>query len=304
MGKRLTGARKWILPLVMAIALLTTVKGFTHYTNQEKNLKSSSEGEERIQNALEILAHLPAGRGLLQKALETWNFKAYIELLSIFKWGSTSRTDAVLTRHFNPLSGNEEREREVVIYLKRSQPLKDLVLDMAHELVHATLRPVWDPYDPKLTAGRYVFSAIEGSGGEVEAVMAECQVGLELSNRFGTQIDRCQSYLGKSEKLTVEKDQVKKDFYRAGKWVPELRQKLGSEISLFPLLSSDSPKLYSSTGNAPYPVSLLKEFEDITSVACENSRKRVETLNNRSLASVKLANERNDSERFLAHRCK
>jgi hypothetical protein len=170
------------------------------------------------------------------------------------------------------------------------------VLDIAHELVHATTRPIWDPYDPKLTPGRYIHATIEGEGGEVEAVVAECQVGLELAHRFGASARRCRSYRGTGS-TRINTERVKRDFYRVGKWNAELTKKLGEEMPLFPLLSSRTPKLYSSTGHAPYPVALLQEFEQITRIACENTRKRTAAVKEQGRTPASSALE------FLSSRC-
>ena len=187
-----------------------------------------------------------------------------------FKWGAASKTDAVLTRHFNPRTGAESRERQVTIFLREGQAFDDLVLDIAHELVHATSRPGWDPYDPRLTPGKYIWAAIEGEGGEVQAVAMECRVGFEVHSRFGaasSAVERCKSYLS-SKQAGLDEELIRRDFYRVGHWDYELDRKLGPERSLFPLLSRETPKLYSSTGNAPYPVALFREFEEITQIAC------------------------------------
>ena len=243
----------------------------------------------RLSDALEILIHVPTGKTLVQKALGLWNLQNGEELMQVLKWGPNSRTDAVLTRHFNPKTGEEVRERQVTVYLKRDQNLEDLVLDLAHELVHATSRPGWDPYDPALTAGIYVRNAIEGAGGEVEALVAECQVGFELATRFGASAKRCESYVSQARSSGIDRLKVTEDFYRVGKWSRELSERLGQEVKMFPKTSSATPRLYSSTGNAPYPIALLKEFEDITEIACRNTRRRTPA---------------SEASQFIAKRCK
>ena len=232
-----------------------------------------------------------------------------------FRWGDASRTDAVLTRHYDSETGQETRERKVTIYLRRGQPMEEMMLDLAHELVHATSRPAWDPYDPKLTAAEYIRVAIEGAGGEVEAVQAECRVSLELfTTRVagGARLDaektksldsRCTRYGG-----SLAMDVIRKDFYRVGRWNTELQSRLGEGArKLLPLLSSEKPSLYSSTGGAPYPVALLEEYRQMTTVACENSRRRAATLaedGDSSLRSPASVSEIEQSNRlFLTRRC-
>ena len=277
-------------------------------------LAAPTGGVERIRTALEILEHVPSGKLLLQRARRFWGASDVRGLVAAFRWAEVSKTDAVLTRFFDPKSGQETRERKVTIFLKQDQSMENLVLDVAHELVHATSRPAWDPYDPQLTPGKYIHAAIEGDGGEVEAVMAECRVGMELSTQYGTSAKRCRHYLSSEQAQLsdanraqlIERNKVRRDFYRVGKWNEELVAKLGGEAGLFPLLSPENPKLYSSTGHTPYPVALFREFEDITEIACRNSRKRIGTpAPGRKLAAVASNGAADDTSlRFLAERCK
>lgn len=222
--------------------------------------------EAGLSRAIGLLRESPTGRVLVEKAMRVWGAHSIEELLGHFAWGYASRTDAVLIRHYDWETGRETRERRMTVYLRAGQTEGDLILDIAHELIHATSQPLWDPYDPDLTAVKYIRAAIEGRGGEVEAVMAECQVGLELLAGQG----RCRDYHGKSAR-----ERIRRDFYRVGRWSGELRAWLGADGARLPELSSERPALYSSTGGAPYPVALLKEYRQITAAACENSLKRV-----------------------------
>lgn len=264
--------------------------------------------ERSIEGALKSLRRAPTGEALLRKAMSVWKLKSESDLLARFRWGSSSKTDAVLIRHYDSQTGEETREREVTVYLRQAQPMDALILDLAHELVHATSRPSWDPYDPDLTASGYIRSAIEGEGGEVEAVRTECQVSLELfgQNPPADVAARCRNY------HTADAAQlIRKDFYRVGKWAERLRADLKEEGEgkvVFPLLSEERPALYSSTGGAPYPVSLLEEYRQMTQVACENSRKRERSLKNfnESTGREPAADTgiRQGIERFLARRCR
>jgi len=282
---------KWIL--LIALVCATVSAASTAGACGDEKLPNNFPNNA-MEQAVEVLSHLPSGKVLLSQAKKFWNLHEDQELLKVLKPSSVSRTDAVLTRKFNSENGSEVREREVVVYIRNHQRLRDIVLDLSHELIHATSRPIWDPYDPKLTAGKYVWAAIEGQGGEVDAVMSECRIERELEKYFGVGGDRCHVYQSlKSKRL---RERVTRDFYRVGSWREEVRAKLGSESVLFPLLTADSPKLYSSTGHAPYPVALYREFEVITQIACENSSKRVSS---RSPASF-----HGEIADFLQSRCK
>jgi hypothetical protein len=225
----------------------------------------------RIRAAIRFLATSSSGKALLERA------ESRLGLEQDLKWGEASKTDAVLIRHFNPKTGQERRERKVTVYLKKELQLDDLAIDLAHELVHAGSRAPLDPYDPELTPSSYIRHAIEGEGGEVDAVLQECRVSFELasqSERFKSNAKRCSDYL-KPETGGLDRLRILRDFYRVGEWDEELLSGLGEGAEEFPWLSNEKPHLYSSTGHAPYPVALLREFEGVTEIACENARNRL-----------------------------
>ena len=267
---------------------------------------AATNSSAQLGAALALLERSDSGQNLLELASRTWSLKSHSEILSrgIVRAGQASHTDAVLTRRFNPITGKESREREVTVYLRTDQTLDELTLDLAHELVHATTRPTWDPYDAALTPSRYMQTAIEGPGGEVDAVVMECQVARELIAVTGateTARARCKDYWT-TPGAAPDRVAILKDFYRVGHWKASLERRLGStELKHFPLLDDSSPRLYSSTGNAPYPVALLREFDEITQIACENSRRRRSAAAPRAPASV---TAEASADRFIAERCR
>lgn len=229
---------------------------------------------DRLRITLEILNKLPTSRKLYLDLLSRLHMRESEAFNTLFQWSAISRTNAVLTRYFNPTSGEEVRQRQITIFLKRNQSLANLILDVAHEMTHALYSPQWDPYDPSLTAATYLWNAIEGPGGEVDALVVECQVAQELKEKYGVQIKRCQRYLGDPRKK-LNRKKIRNEFYQVGPWEGELKEKLGTEFNRFPFLSPAEPSLISSTGNAPYPIALLREYTEFTRIACENSRKRL-----------------------------
>lgn len=254
------------------------------------SLSGHADTEFSLATTLSRLEQSKSGRALVQRAMGVWSLTREKELIDKLKWGSTSRTDAVLIRRYDVETGNETRDRKVTVYLREHQSLNNTVLDMAHELVHATTRPEWDPYDPTLTAAKYIKTSIEGTGGEVEAVLVECRISAELG--IVDMTNRCQKYSGGN---VTEK--VRQDFYRVGKWLSQIKTSLGSEANELPLLSAEAPTLYSSTGGAPYPSSLLDEYTQMTQVACANSKRRAETQDKGSIP------DRSPSSLLLSRRC-
>ena len=120
-----------------------------------------------VYRLVETLGLSATGRTLIERARKVWGLKEWKELRRKVTLGHVSRTDAVLTRHFNSVTGEESRERNVTITIRAAQPFGERVLDLAHELTHAVADPAWDPYDPDLTPGRYIHYSLESSGGEI-----------------------------------------------------------------------------------------------------------------------------------------
>ncbi len=252
---------------------------------------------------LEYLNRAPSGKALLIRAQKYWGVTQLTDLKKHLRAGEVSRTDAVLSRHYNPLTGEEVRERQVVVVLKLDQPIEDIVLDLAHELTHAVSDPAWDPYDPKLTAGKYMWASLEAAGGEIEAVVQECQVALEISQLGNArESSRCARYhqLNPSHDWIVDVQAVRKDFYRVGRFLSTVKKRLGDELVQFPELSGKSPELYSATGSAPYPLALIREYDELNRTACENVRKRLESHPDRSPATI---NKTKPSQELLMNRC-
>lgn len=275
----------------------------------------SEEAElDRIQDSLISLQDTPSGRDLIQRALSAWKLHYFSELRQNFKWGSASRTDTVLTRHLDTKTGKEQKDRKVAIFLKEDQSDGELVLDMSHELVHAAAPPSFDPYDPFLSASKYIRGAIENTGGEIEAVATECQIALELRKKFQMPIDRCKPYIRWSAQKSfwIDRESIKRDFYRVGQWYPELLRQLGPQTQNLPPLSQLEPRFFSSTGHAPYPVALLREFQEITEMACANSKTRMRSVSSAfwqsAIISKAYSQEKDhslekDVQNFIEKRC-
>lgn len=243
-------------------------------------LGAASEREANTSDAaVKMLLRTPTGRRMLEAARVFWGEAEVAGVVRHLAYGPVSRTDAVLTRHYKPETGEESRVRTVTVLLRRDQPLEEMALDLAHELTHAIAPPSWDPYDPKLTAGKYIHASLEAHGGEIEAVTTECQASVELTEVYGLHFDRCNRYIERKagedgEVAVVRADRIKQDFYRVGSYRSAIDRTLGEEKGLFPELSSKRPELYSATGQAPYPWALIQEYQELTRTACANVKRR------------------------------
>lgn len=251
---------------------------------------------ESIEQLVAVLRESPTGKRLLDQARKLGAGAPH----EWIRLGVVSKTDAILTRTLDPMTGKETLERQLMIQVRSTQDVFEASLNLAHELVHATESQPIDPYDLKLSLGQYLRAAIEGRGGEVDAFKTECLVGIELEQRFGWVSDRCSRYR-ESGTRALNLKRMRLDFYRVGQALKPLLERLGSEVRLFPELSLEEPLLYSSTGQAPYPVALAQEFETLNRTACRNSKHRLESLN-RTLASASNA-VRTRTLEFLSQRC-
>lgn len=241
-----------------------------------------------VLRSIQALGKIPVGRALLQKVEALWGPDQEKWLTRILP-GEISRTESVLTRHLDPVTQSETKVREVFVYLKLEQGLQDALMDLAHELTHATAKPTWDPYQADLTLGEYIWQNLEGDGGEIYAVYHECQAADEMQ----FQTTRCERYqkLKGSNRLT----QITKDFYKTGEWADGVTRTLGTDLKRFPFLNNDRPELYSATGGKPYPAALWEEFSVLTSRACENSKRR--------LQSITSDEQLNRTKSFIVQRC-
>lgn len=299
--------------------------------------RAHSSSSEFTEDAMQALLVRIRGSQTVQRLLQDFQKKqgldSPVQIQKFLRWGENSRTDAVLTRQFDAKSKTETRKREILIYLKRKSAESNLILDFVHELTHAVSQPEWDPYDPLLTPERYIRTTLEGRGGEVDAVLTECQAGRELglvrvaqdlnralakdsgpleADEFRGEVaargaspekDRCLRYLGSDGKFSRER--IADDFYAVGNQKVKIERRLGKAL---PRLSSSTPIFYSSTGNAPYPVALLEEYQEINQVTCRNSKRRIRALaaaepTGRGLASIPQDFLRS-IERFISRRCR
>jgi hypothetical protein len=283
-------------PFRRFLNMLITFTGIAWIAAQAFAQSQQAELHPKLHAAISLLEKSPTGIALMKasdKRLSGW--KSHVEL------GSVSRTDAILTRHFNLELGTEIQERQITIHLKEDQKTADFLLDLAHELTHASAGTHWDPYDPKLSSLQYIRSSIEGPGGEVDALLSECKVAVELAEGgaigFDPTLKRCSRYENRQDTVL--------EFYRVGRWASEMKKGLGDRITELRDLSAEEPELFSSTGGAPYPVSLLREYRQLTNAACENSKKRLRSLSGRTPASVNgVMSQIHQSTRiFLKNRC-
>lgn len=239
--------------------------------------------EESIKRLLDLLRESETGEKILKKADKRARGLGE-ELSDVVLAGEGSLTDTTLIRRFSPNNPNEmEYETRSKVYVNRRLRIVDAVLDLAHELTHYSFRTPFNPYNKNFTLEGFVKSTVEGTGGEVEAFLIECQVLEELFPQEAKQRENCRKIIDPetgrfSKKLGIE------HFYRVGAHMRSFKQEM-QDYELkerdFPYLSQNQALFISSAWGLPYPVAAFKEYVTIMGRACENDLKRLSLLKNR-----------------------
>jgi len=247
-------------------------------------LDSSLGPEESLKKILRIINRSQVGKELLQLA----NKKAYQQgetLFDIIKVGEISVSDTTLLRKFYPQ--NPEQiiyETKSKIFLNKELNLMDGVLDLAHELTHFTHRTSFNPYLTNFNLIDFIKSTIEGTGGEVDAFLMECQILKEL---FGS----TNKYNGNCKKLLdpirgkFSREKGIELFYQVGEYYKTTVKTIsmyGENVSLLGNLNSQDAIYISSAYGLPYPLAAVKEFVSIMDRVCLNDQKRLSLLKEKS----------------------
>tara|TARA_Y100000780_G_scaffold159130_1_gene144150 strand:+ start:30505 stop:31473 length:969 start_codon:yes stop_codon:yes gene_type:complete len=233
--------------------------------------KSESES---LKELIKVLATSKTGKKVL--ALAAKKAKSYgLELEDVIHPGSGSLTDTTLIRRFSPGNAHEiVYESRSKVYINRGLSVKNAILDMAHELVHFSLREPFNPYKNDFGLKDFVVSTVEGKGGEVEAYLVECQVNLEL---FPHNDSNCSQVVSEatgevSKKLGIEK------FYQMGRYYSIFLNSLkkhnlsGQDFSY---MGREKADFISSAYGLPYPLAAVHEYESIMQRVCLNDEKRL-----------------------------
>lgn len=246
----------------------------------------SQDPRMNIKNLFLQLKKSPTGLKLMKKAKDKAVAQG-VGLLDIVKVGNGSLTDTTLTRKFT--SGTPEEisyESTSVVFLNKDLNQYDALMDLAHELTHFVFRKDFNPYTKNFTLGEFITSTIEGVGGEVQAFMMECKVHYEL---FPGKTSRgnCQKVLDEHSGYLSREAAVKR-FYQVGGYYEsfiKMLKKYGIH-GRFPLVTSESASFVSSAYGIPYPVAAFEEYLSVLTKVCENDRRRLGYIQQRSPASA------------------
>ncbi|MGZ3656626.1 MAG: hypothetical protein ACXVB9_05460 [Bdellovibrionota bacterium] len=243
-----------------------------------------------------ILRAVPDGRALLASAE-----KKDPQFLQHVSAGNASSTEDLLTATLNAFDGEDHTGTAQQITLKKDLPLSDAVADLAHEIVHFTERPPFDPYRSGLVLKTFVRENIEGKGGELAAFATECKVAWEIEKDDPSfpQHKFCQRYRLPGNKFALEA--ARHDYYAIGSWLTKASTSLKKN---FPELTMSDPVFTSGISRKPYPISLNEEFSRTRIAVCDLNRKKYLLTRKSTAPPSELMAERKRLEDFHAQNCR
>ena len=251
----------------------------SNFDPNQRWTKFSSNDELNVKNLIQHLAKSSSGKNLLLKAKKKAS-KQGLTLLDVIKPGEGSLTDTTLIRRFSARSPEHiAYETKSGVYVNKSLNQYDALLDLAHELTHFVYRREFNPYRNDFSLSEFIKNTIEGTGGEVQAFVRECQVLKELFPAKYNDRYNCGKILDpKTGKLSYEL--AVKRFYQVGTFEDPFKRLLVKEgiLSDFPELNSDEVSFVSSAYGIPYPVAAYKEYKAVMSKVCSNDKKRIAYL--------------------------
>ena len=233
-----------------------------------------------ISALLKELAKTPTGASLIDLAKKKAKSRDLF-LEDIIRPGPLSATDTTLVRRFSPAKPNEvSYVHKSLIYLNKNLKTQEAILDLAHELVHFSLRDSFNPYGKGFALVPFIASMLEGPGGEVEAFLTECRILGEIYGPFSQGMpSNCKDILRPDG--SFDRAQGLKKFYRIGAYyegfVTNLRRQ-GLGPGPFPHLRPAEALFISSVHDLPYPVAAYREFMDIRARACANEGRRLSLM--------------------------
>lgn len=251
-----------------------TIEDNRKYRYSDRWAYIASSEAESLEELIKVLKTSKTGKKVLAMAAK--KAKTYgLELNEVIHPGDGSLTDTTLIRRFSPGSPDEVAyESRSKVYINRSLSVKNAILDMAHELVHFSLREAFNPYQNNFDLKDFVVSTVEGKGGEVEAYLVECQVHTELFPDIDSNCAKVTNEVtGKIEKkLGVEA------FYQMGRYYSIFANSLkrhSLSTKDFTYTGKDQADFISSAYGLPYPLAAIHEYESIMQRVCLNDEKRL-----------------------------
>jgi len=259
------------IALILFIQLFLTPFGALAIDYQKVWTSIHLTDDENVLMLIKELSKSERGRRLLAKARE----KVALEgntLLDTIQVGKVSLTDTTVVRRFKRLHPEHVTyATKSKVFINKNLPLSEAILDLAHELTHFLDREEFNPYlYNNGGVKKFISRTIEGTGGEVEAFITECEVLKDLAPRRLQQRENCMS-LWDFEKGHFSKHLGVKEFYKVGDYFEDFTR----HVSLSTLGDSE-PRFISSAYGVPYPIAAYYEYQNMMKKVCENDFKRLE----------------------------
>ena len=251
-----------------------TIDDSRSYRYSDRWASIAEDEDQSLIELIKLLGSSKTGKKVLKLAAKKAN-SYQLDLKDVIHPGSGSLTDTTLIRRFSPGSPDKiVYESRSKVYINRSLSVKNAILDMAHELVHFSLRNAFNPYKNDFGLKDFVVSTVEGKGGEVEAYLVECQVHIEL---FPDVDSNCTKVISETTGK-VDKELGVEAFYQMGRYysifINSLKKHNLSTLD-FSFTGKDRADFISSAYGLPYPLAAVHEYESIMQRVCSNDEKRL-----------------------------
>ena len=240
----------------------------------------SPETEKNIQVLIDLLQRSVVGKEVILRARKKAQ-KQGIALEQILTVGQGSATDTTLVRKFSKSHPEQMSfEMRYQIILNNDLSILDAVLDLVHELVHYADRDVFNPYLPAFNLTSFIYSTVEGEGGEVDAFLTECRVLRELFQDLALKQSRCAEVIDQQTGEFSRPIAIKK-FYHLGallkKFFAEITP-LRAKAEDFPFARPTEAIFISSAYSLPYPLAAVREYQSIMLRVCQNDERRIHLM--------------------------
>ncbi len=256
------------------------------FDNRRPWISMGKTQKEAVLKLLKLLSRSQTGREIIQLSKKKAKGKNK-DFLNIIHAGDISVTDTTLVRRFSrPHPEIFFYESYTNVYINKTLKPLDAMLDLAHELIHYSKRNPFNPYRENFNLDDFVFSMLEGEGGEVEAFLAECKVLNDLVGNIKYLRSNCLNLINKKGKFDRQKGI--KIFYQIGVHYKDFLKKLkthGIMPKVFSHLSDKNSLFISSAYGLPYPLAAYKEYMYIKNRACQNERNRLSLIEEDTMES-------------------
>lgn len=279
----------FLFPVIAQAAKVMDVD--TEFDFRSAWYQTKKSEEENLKFLIKALTTTEKGKEIVSKASKKAGMYG-LTLMDVIGVGEGSLTDTTLIRKFSANDPTQVLyETRSKVFVNRRLKLLDAVLDFAHELTHFTYRDPFNPYVSHFHLDDFIKSTVEGTGGEVEAFVAECHVLKQLRPGETFRHSNCQRIL--DEKTgEISREVGVREFYKVGKHFPDLKkdlEKFALKHEQLPQTSGEEAPFISSAYGLPYPVAAIKEYTNIMDRVCRNDQNRINLLQEklqRSPASI------------------